>query len=150
MNDPQSNWQFLRQTLYSLKRQYNVVATVCSVTDTSTNYATGQKTFIGDTHEVQRAIMLPTEGERKVEQGIEVLSANKWHTAQAGFDQEKALFIFDARDLPVGFKFGLDDFVVVEGEYYKVTKISEYEYDSGWMINTKLIKGSNFVIQPPP
>jgi hypothetical protein len=143
-----SNSRFVRQNLYALKRQYGVDVTVHKILDTETDYQTGDKTVTKETHDVRRAIMLPVEEARKVEQGIAHLSANKWFVSQGGFDLDRATFIFDARDLPTGFEFTLNDFVVVEGAYYCVTEVDEYEYDSGWIIKTHLAKGADLEETP--
>ncbi len=145
MND-KSTWYFIRRNLYSLKREYGAQVTVCKVTDTDTNYITGQKTISRELHQVRRAIMLPVEESRKVQQGIAHLSSSKWFVSQAGFDQVKALFVIDARDLPAGFQFNLDDFIIVEGEYYRVTEVDEYEHDAGWIIKTHLDVGANLSV----
>jgi hypothetical protein len=147
MND-RSHSNFVRRNLYSLKRQYGVQVAVHKILDTETDYATGEKEVTKEIHSVRRAIMLPVEAERVVEQGIAHLSANKMFVSQAGFDQEKALFIFDARDLPRGFQFDLNDFVVVDGEYHCITEVDEYEYDSGWIIKTHLAKGADLEETP--
>ena len=143
MND-KSIWWFIRRNLYSLKHQYGASVTVHKTLDVDTDYTTGQKTISQESYEVKRAIMLPEEEGRKVQQGIAHLSTNKWFVSQAGFDQGKALFIFDAQDLPAGFQFDLDGFVIVEDEYYRVIEVDEYECDSGWIIKTKRVVGSNF------
>ncbi len=145
MND-RSNWRFIRRCLYNLKRQYGAQVNVCKVLDVGTDYVTGKKTITRELHQVRRAVMLPEEEARKVQQGIAHLSASKWFVSQAGFDQVKAIFIFDAKDLPTGFQFDLDDFIVVEGEYYRVTEVDEYEFDSGWLIKTTLDKGADFQV----
>lgn len=144
MTTDNSQWRFLRKALYNLKRDYNVQATVCQVLDTVTQYTTGKRTISRNLYHIRRAIMLPAEEQRKVEQGIAHLSTNKWFTSQAGFDLEEALFIFDAKDLPDGFRFNIDDFIIVDGEYHKVTEVDEYEYDAGWVIKTHLDKGAVF------
>ena len=143
-----SIWQFIRRSLYMLKRQYGAKVTVCKLLDSDTDYRTGQKSIQRELHPVQRAIMLPVEEIRNVEQGIAHLSANKFFVAQAGFEQSKALFIFDASDLPDGFRFNLDDYVIVEDDYYRVIEVDEYEYDSGWIIKTKLVEGSDLKEAP--
>jgi len=147
MND-RSHSNFVRRTLYALKRQYGVLVSVHKILDTETKYTTGAKTVTKETYSVRRAIMLPVEAKRVVEQGIAHLSANKMFVSQAGFDQEKALFIFDARDLPKDFQFALNDFVVVDDGYYCVTEVDEYEYDSGWIIKTHLVKGADLEETP--
>lgn len=141
-----SIWQFIRRSLYMLKRQYGASLTVYKLVDTETDYRTGKKSVIRELHRVRRAIMLPEEEVRRVEQGIAHLSTNKRFNSQAGFDQGKALFIFDASDLPAGFKFNLDDFVVIGDEYYRVTEVDEYEYDSGWVIKTTRVEGAELKV----
>ena len=141
MND-KSVWWFLRRNLYDLKRQHGAFVVVYKLMDVETDYTTGKKTISRELHEVRRAIILPEEVFRQVEQGIAHLSSNKFFVSQAGSDQGQAVFIFDARDLPVGFRFDLDDFVIVGGEYYQVTEVDEYELDSGWLIKTKRTVGA--------
>ena len=147
MNE-RSHSNFVRRNLYALKRQYGAQVAVHKILDTETDYTTGDKVVTKTIHSVRRAIMLPVEAERVVEQGIAHLSANKWFTSQAGFDLEKALFIFDAHDLPEDFHFNSNDFVVVDNQYYCVTEVDEYEYDSGWIIKTHLVKGADLKESP--
>lgn len=142
MNEKQI-WQFMRRALYQLKRQYGASVTVVKLDDAQVNYATGVKVVNKTIHNVRRAIMLPEEIARNVEQGIAQLSANKMFVSQAGFDLGRATFIFDARDLPGGFKWGLDDHVLVSGESFKVSEIDEFEYDSGWVIKTHRVNGAD-------
>lgn len=137
-------WRFLRKNLYDLKRQYGAEVTVCKVLSVETNHKTGEKTISRDLHKVKRAIMLPEETARRVEQGIALLSANKSFVSQAGFDQGRVPFIFDSRDLPTGFKFDLDDFVNVEGEFYRITEVEEYEFNTGWVVKTHRVLGGDF------
>jgi hypothetical protein len=134
-------WQWMRRILYDLKRQYSAHVYVYKLKDARTDYRTGTKTVRRDIHEVRTAIMLPEEVSRRVEQGIAHLSANKRFVSQAGYDLGKASFIFDARDLPAGFQFELDDYVLIEGDYYKVVEVDEFEYDTGWIIKTHHVEG---------
>lgn len=147
MND-RAHSRFIRQNLYALKRQYGVLVEVHKNLGTETDYTTGEKSVAKTIYNVRRAILLPIEEIRQVEQGIALLAANKRFVSQAGFDQEKALFIFDARDLPNGFQFDLNDFVVVDGDYYCITEVDEYEYDAGWVVKTHLAKGADLEETP--
>ena len=45
--------------------------------------------------------------------------------------------------LPTGFKFDLDDNIIVDGDYYKVIEIDEFEYDTGWLIKTHRVAGAD-------
>lgn len=138
-----SLWMFLRRTVYDLKRQYNVEATVYKVLDSTTDYVTGGKTGSYESYLIPRIIMFPIEELRKVPQGIAQLSANKFFVSQAGFDKETALFVIDANDLPTGFQFNFDDFIVVEDKYYQVIEVDVYE--SAWVIKTSHVKGSKMI-----
>lgn len=137
-------WQFIRQAIYQLKRQYGTRVTVVKLNDAQTDYRTGRKTLNTTTHAVRRAIMLPEEIGRRVEQGAAYISANKNLLAQAGFDQGKAMFIFDADDLPSGFRFGLDDHILVGTDYHKVSKIKPFEPGLGWIIYTHHVDDATF------
>lgn len=136
-------WEFIRQALYSLKKDYGAEVTVIKLVDSQTDYKTGVKTITKSIHPIRRAIMLPEEIFRKVEQGIAHLSANKMFVSQGGYDVDNCTFIVDAKDMPEGYTWGLDDHIQVVAEVFKVIKISEFEYDSGWMITTRLVEGSD-------
>ena len=143
MNEKQI-WQFMQRALYSLKRQYGAAVTVITLDDAETNYQTGVKTITKTIHNVRRAVVLPEEIKRQVEQGIAHLSANKMFVSQAGFDLGQVTFIFDAKDLPVGFTWHLDDHILVDGDDFKVTVINEFEFDSGWIITGQRVNGDDF------
>lgn len=143
MNDKHI-WQFMRRALYSLKRQYGAAVTVVKLTDVTTDYKTGVKSVEKSIINVRRAVVLPEEIKRQVEQGIAHLSANKMFVSQAGFDTGQVTFIFDAKDLPVGFSWCLDDHILVDGEDFKVTAIDEFEFDSGWIIKAIRVNGADF------
>jgi hypothetical protein len=149
MNE-RSIWQFMKRTLYALKRQYGAAVCVYKLRDADTDYRTGQKSIHRDIHKVRRAIMLPEEVSRQVEQGLAHLSTNKMFVSQAGFDLGKTTFIFDASDLPSGFTFELDDHILVEDEYHKVVEIDEFEYDSGWLVKTHRVEGADLSVVLEP
>ncbi|MHC4704974.1 MAG: hypothetical protein ACYTFQ_30865 [Planctomycetota bacterium] len=143
MSYERQQWKFMRDCLYHLKRDYGAKVTVIKLVDSQTDYKTGDKTVTKSIHPIHRAIMLPEEILRKVEQGIAHLSANKMFVSQGGYDVDNCTFIIDAKDMPVGYTWGLDDYIQVVAELFKVIEISEFEYDSGWMIKTRLVEGSD-------
>jgi len=130
-------WGFIEKNLYALKRQYGTSVIICKLANVDTNYRTGQKTVSRTLHRVRRAIMLPEEMLRKVGR-----SNNKTIPSSAGYDESDATFMFDPRDMPDGFQFELDDFVVVKDGFFKLIQIEEYGASLAWVLKTRRVNGS--------
>lgn len=138
-----AQWRFFRDSLYHLKRAYGVAVTVIKLRDSETDYQTGDKTIFRNVYPVERAIMFPDKIDRRVEQGISPMSANKYVVSQGGFDRVRTNFLFDASDLPPDFEFELDDFIVSDMGYCQVVEIEEYEEGTGWLVKTHLAEGAD-------
>ena len=135
-------WGFIHKNLYSLKRQYGTSVVVYKLLDVDTNYRTGQKTVTRTLYRVRRAIMLPEEVLRKAGG----LNNEKAVMTGAGFDKGDATFIFDPRNLPDGFQFELDDYVVVKDGFFKLIQIEEYGVSLAWVLKTRRVNGSELNI----
>ena len=121
-------WQFIRQNLYAMKRQQGIPVRVYKLHSVETDYQTGVKALQRTLHDIRRAIMLP----KKI-----------FHKET---DLSKTVFVFDAEDLPDGFQFDLDDHVLVDGDYFKVTEIAVLNCDMGWVITTQCVKGADLAV----
>lgn len=132
--------RLIGQNLYTLKHQYGVEATVCKLLGADTDYKTGRKTIARELHNVRRAVMLPEEIAARADTSR---NSSGSHLASAGYNLGKAVFIFDARDLPAGFCFKTDDFIVVQGEYYKVAEVEVYGCDLAWVLKTHRVLGAD-------
>ena len=129
------------QNLYTLKRQYGVEATACKLLGAETDYKTGKKTIARELYTIRRAVMLP---EGIAARGDNTRKSTGSHSAlSAGYNLDKAVFIFDARDLPQNFCFKTDDFIIVCGEYYKVAEVEVYGCDLAWVLKTHRVLGAD-------
>lgn len=129
--------QTIRTTLYMLKRQYGGRVDVYASTGSSVNYRTGEKTIGREVIPVTRAVILPGNLERSVVQSISAISANKKFVSGGYFDSGSRRFIFDAKDLPQGFRFTQHHWLVYKSRHYEVGNIQEFEFDAGWIVTGK-------------
>lgn len=133
--------RMIRQTLYSLKRQYGGTVSVYRLNDAQTDVRTGRKTIDKDVFVVRRAVILPVKVSRKVIQSISQISANKAFVYGASFDSGLRKFIIDARDLPEGFELTSDDWLVYNGRRYEIKAIWEFEFGAAWIVVGKELMG---------
>ena len=133
--------RMIQQTLYSLTRQYGGTVSVYRLNDAETDVRTGRKTIDKDVFVVQRAVILPVKVSRDVIQSISQISANKAFVYGGSFDSGLREFIIDARDLPEGFEFTSDDWLVYNGRRYEIKAIWEFEFRAAWIIVGKELMG---------
>jgi len=133
--------RMIRQTLYSLMRQYGGTVSVYRLNDAETDVRTGRKTIDKDVFVVQRAVVLPVKVSRQVIQSISQISANKAFVYGASFDSGLRKFIIDGRDLPEGFEFTTDDWLVYKGRRYEIKAIWEFEFGAAWIVVGKELMG---------
>jgi len=133
--------RMIRQTLYSLKRQYGGTVSVYRLSDAQTDVRTGRKTIDKDVFVVRRAVILPVKVSREVIQSISQISANKAFVYGGSFDSGLRKFIIDARDLPEGFELTSDDWLVYNGRRYEIKAIWEFEFGAAWIVVGKELMG---------
>ena len=133
--------RMIQRTLYSLKRQYGGAVSVYRLNDAETDVRTGRKMIDKDVFVVQRAVVLPVKVSREVIQSISQISANKAFVYGGSFDSGLRKFIIDARDLPEGFVFSNDDWLVYNGRRYEVKAIWEFEFRAAWVVVGKELMG---------
>ncbi len=133
--------RMIQQTLYSLKRQYGGTLSVYRLNDAETDVRTGRKTIDKDVFVVRRAIVLPVKVSREVLQSISQISANKAFVYGGSFDSGLRKFIIDARDLPAGFEFTNDDWLVYNGRRYEIKAIWEFKFGAAWIVVGKELMG---------
>jgi hypothetical protein len=124
----------IRQTIYSLKRQYGGGIAIYKLNNATTDLRTGVRTIDKDVFNVRQAVVLPTRITRDVVQSISQISANKKFVYGASFDSGKRTFVIDSRDVPEGFQIGNDDWIVYKNRRYDVESIEEFEFKAGWVI----------------
>lgn len=134
--------RIVRQSLYQLKHEYGAQVEVYKLVDANTNRKTGEKTVSVDVSVVDKAVVLPAMALRKLHQSISYISASKPFVSSGGqgWDDSTVGFIFEGRDLP-GQNWDIEDWIVYRGVRYDVSKIHPLEYDTGWFIFGKAVKG---------
>jgi hypothetical protein len=133
--------RLVRQSLYALKRQYGYPVDVYRQLDAETNLQTGVKTIVKTVFPVRRAVVLPGTISREAIQTISVISANKKMLQGGTFDRGLRNFILDSRDLPAGFEFNNDDWLVYRNRRYELVSIEEFEAFAGWVLRGKEVFG---------
>jgi len=135
--------RILKQTIYELKHSYGAQVQVYKLDSASTDYKTGVKTASKSVICVRKAVVMPASTLRKFTQGISYLSASKPFASQGGqgWDGTSRVFIFEGSDLP-GYEWEVEDWIVYRDRRYDVAEIETLEYDTGWMILGKEVKGA--------
>lgn len=134
--------RMIRQTIYNLKFRYGAPVTIYKVVDSNTDYKTGIKSISTTSRFVKRGIILPNITSREIFQGVSYLSASKSFASLGGqgWDESKRGFIFDGRDLQ-DYTWDLEDWIVYRDKRYDIESIEELEWNSGWLIIGKEVKG---------
>lgn len=134
--------RYIRKVFYTLKRQYGGRVHVYKLLNTNTDYKSGEKTFSRTMHTVHRCIVLPAKLQREAIQTISHISANKMFVVGGSYDAGTRLFVIDSRDMPAGYEFAQDDWLVYNNRRYEIKDITEFEQHSGWVITGREVRGS--------
>ena len=134
----------IRETIYALKKDFGVSATVYKLAAAETDYETGEKTATWTSVEVRRCPVLPASAVRKFAQSVTYLksSASFVTPAGQGWDQGTRGFILDARDLPIGYSFEIEDWIVYNGKRYDPKVIEELGAGLGYLVLAVELRGS--------
>ena len=133
----------VRQTIYQLKIEYGSPVDVYKLDAAATNYKTGVKSATKSVIRVRNAVVMPASTVRKMFQGISYLSASKPFASQGGqgWDGTSRAFLFEGRDLP-GYVWQVEDWIIHRDRRYDVAQIEALDYDTGWLIIGKEVKGA--------
>jgi len=132
----------LRQVIYELKHSYGAPVDVYKLDAAATDRRTGVKTATKSVITVRKTVVMPASTMRKIFQGISYLSASKPFASLGGqgWDGTSRAFIFEGRDLP-GYEWQVQDWIVYRDRRYDVSIIETLEFDTGWLIVGKEVKG---------
>jgi len=133
----------VRNTIYEIKHRYGAPITVYRLTAASTDYETGVKTATTASYYIRKAAILPADEMRRFFASIAFISASKnfVSTGMQGWDQSTRGFVIDARDIR-DFEFQPEDWITYRHKRYEIVTIERLEYDTGWLIVGKELKGS--------
>ena len=131
----------IRQTLYVLKRAFGNMVTIYRFLESDTDYKTGIKTDLTESHVVRKCIILPVKITREVIQTVSEISANKNFVYGGSYDSDLRGFIIDTRDLPLGYVPRQNDYIVYNDQRFEFKTIAELEQKTGWLISGKAVIG---------
>ena len=132
--------RLMRQTLYSLKRQYGGPVDIYTINSTTTNPETGVVAIDKDVVYLRRAIVLPARMTRDVKKSISQISANKMFVVGGTYDAGRRIFIVDRRDTS-DLTLTNNSYLVYRKRKYEIESFQEFEFESGWSIVGRELDG---------
>lgn len=134
----------IRHTLYTLKQRYGAEISVYQLASASTDYETGAKSATKTSIDIRKAPVLPAQEMRRFFASIAFITSSKAFVSpgQPGWDQSTRGFIIDARDMP-GVELQPEDWIVYRNRRYEFEAIQRIEFDAGWLVVGKELKGSD-------
>ena len=133
--------RFMRLALYVHKRQHGATVVVRRKVQVQANPETGETQWQISQWKVQRVVVLPAKNQREVRQNAGAMTANRAIVQGSSLDTGGRRFIFDRRDLPPGLVLQKDDWIVFNRRHYDIESITDYEYDTAWLVIGKELKG---------
>jgi len=134
----------VRNTIYDLKTRYGAPITVYRLTSATTNYKTGVKTGTVANYNIRKAAVLPADEVRRFFASIAFITEAKSFVSPGmqGWDQSTRGFVIDSRDIR-DFEFQPEDWIVYRHKRYELESIQRLEYDTGWLVIGKELKGTD-------
>ena len=137
--------QYIRATLYRMKRSYGLPIDICQQTLGQTNLETGEKDITYMKAHIARAIVQPARSTRSFVYDLAYISANKDFTEGGFFDSTDRRVIIDAADLPVDWELDNDQFVVYDNRRFDIKGFYEFEANMGFILLLRETKGQKMV-----
>jgi hypothetical protein len=120
-------------TLYLLKREFGGAIDIYKLLTSETSARTGQKAVTTNVYHVARAVILPS--------GYSRVRAPGSKDTRGSRDVSLRDFIVDRKDVRGLTTLTADDWIVYRGSKYQVKEVESAEFDSGWVITAKELKG---------
>jgi len=137
--------QYIRATLYRMKRSYGLPIDLCQQILGSTNLETGEKDITYMKTHIARAIVQPARTSRSFVYDLAYISANKDFTSGGFFDASDRRVIIDAADLPADWELDNDQFVIFNNRRFDIKGFYEFEANMGFILMLRETKGQKMV-----
>lgn len=134
------NTRFIKDILYSLKRDYGDQIRYIVLNQSELVVETGKRNIQKTAYQID-AIILPRKLQRKFIQDIGYLAANKNFTYGALNDYSEMKFIIDCDDLPRDLDINFDGYVVYNGKRYEKTEFELLEHKVAFLLTAKAMEG---------
>jgi len=125
----------IRKVVYRLKWLYGFPVDIYREIQGTYDPETGRRIIERLKYHVDRMIILPASYHRDVFQSISFIKANSNFIYGGDIELDDRQFIIDAKDLPVDFVLGEEDYLVWENKQYKIMKLDYLEGGTGYYVN---------------
>ena len=135
---------FIRQLLYSLKREYGQpIDLYTQVINTPTDITTGKKDIVRIKYYIPKAVVVPVSFNTAYLFTQTYLKNIGREFAFGGtIDRDIKNVIIDARDLPVGVEILPEFHMMIHNERYDLGRIQKLEENAGYLIQIKRVTGT--------
>jgi hypothetical protein len=133
--------RFMRLALYVHQRQHGASVVVRRKVKVEANPATGETHWQIRQWRVPRVCVLTQKTQREVKFNAGAMTANRSIVQGSSLDTGIRHFLFDRRLVPADLVLTVDDWIVFHDRHYDIKDITEYEYDTGWLVTAKELKG---------
>jgi hypothetical protein len=127
----------IRQTIYTLKRQYGVKAELYSITDIQSNLETGEKTLQKIVYKINKAVFLP----RKI--FSELIALIGGQRLGNRVDKQTRFLLIDGKDLPKEYELRQKDYVLIQHQRYNISDIKIFDNNLGYVLTITKITGES-------
>lgn len=133
------NVKFVRDLLYTLKKNYGVQATVAFLLSDTTDTKTGQRNVQRKLHNIRKAAVLPVEVARQVFYDLTFLKANNAFTYGGEVEIGSVFVLLDGRDLcqPLTLK----ENIFINSKRYIIHRLSDLQHNLGYAVLLKTVEG---------
>jgi hypothetical protein len=132
--------EFVKDTIYQLKREYPLKLDVYRIESAATNVETGKQTTVRTVRRINTAILLPTNLVRTFTYDLAFISANKNFTVGGFYDLSNRVILIDKADLDI--ELTLDDYFGIRGKRYDIKQVEFLEELATFMVAAVEIKGA--------
>lgn len=122
--------RFIKNVLYTLKRDYGLPANIVWRTSSVPNLETGKLDTAQESVAVSKAIVLPRALQRNFVYDLSFIASNKNFTYGGLFDLNSRKVYLDPDDLPRDFEIKIGYWIVFGGSRYEVKAVDTYEQGS--------------------
>lgn len=124
---------FIRSTLYALKRLYGEKITLVQRTETNTDFDTGVITYTNSEYTIRRAIRMPETSASNVQVGADFRHFRFGSQVEVGDKQ----FVIDAKDLPASVTIKVADEITAGSETFMVKDVTKLDNKQGYILTAR-------------